>query len=73
MLFVSFLHTHKDGGLLDILIRIPFSFTLDSIKQISNEIPRIVFCPQFSRYFSTLLILNPKFRITAVPQNSFIG
>ena len=73
MFFVSFLHTHKDRVVLDILIRIPFSFTQDSITQILNENPRIIFCPQFSRYFPTLLILNPKFRITAVPQNSFIG
>ena len=73
MFFVGFLHTHKDRVVLDVLIRIPFSFTQDSIKQISNEIPRIVFCPKFSPYFSTLLILDPKLRITAVPQNSFIG
>ena len=73
MFFVSFLHTHKDRVVLDILLRVPFSFRQDYIKQISNEIPRIVFCPQFSRYFSTLFILNPKFRITAEPQNSFTG
>ena len=58
MFFVSTLHTQKYGGVLDILIMIPFSFTRDSIDQISNKIPRIFPRPKFSRYFSTLLILN---------------
>ena len=56
-----------------IFIRIIFSFMLDFIKKISNEISRIFYRPKCSRYFSTLLILNSKFRIITVPQHSLPG
>ena len=70
MLFVSIIHTHKDGGVLDILIRIPFSSIQYSIRKISNKIPWIVSHSNVSRYFLTLLIWNYKFEIATVPQIS---
>ena len=53
---------------MDILIRIQFGSSQDSIKQILNKILRIVSCPKYSHDSSTLLILNFKFKITTVTQ-----
>ena len=41
----------KTGGVLDILIRVSFSFTKYSIEQISKKITRIVSCPKFPAIF----------------------
>ena len=45
------LHLHWCYQLLDILIRVPFSFTRGSIKKISNNIPRIFSLPNFPAIF----------------------
>ena len=66
-LFVSILHNHEYGGVLDILIMIKLSSTRYSTKKISNKIPWMVSHPKVSWYFPTLLILNSKFRIITVP------
>ena len=57
-----------DVKLLDTLIRIPLSFTLYFIEQISNEIIIVISRPNLSRFFYTLLFLNSKFKITTIPQ-----
>ena len=61
-------HVHKDGGVLYILIRIPYIhyaiFHQENLKWDSLN----SFLPKVSRYFCTLLISNCKFEITTVPQ-----
>ena len=73
MLFVGILHTHKYGGVLDILISIPFSFTRYYIEKISNKIPRIVYRPKISHYFSTLIILDCQIQNHHCTPKYFLG